>query len=215
LHGLCSCSIQPVTRFFIYLKGGNRRSASVASPKRADQEQNLNLSQLIFDLIDLRSFSNLWYWIALAVTWSTASHWILGIPYDMVLRARRHGGQAEQDLADITRINVTRILYIAREAGTILMAMGAFALTTLALLGFYYHVEFCQAVFLIAMPLSIVASMSFSTARKIEETGASGEDLRKRLAIHRVTVQVMGMISIFITAFWGMLQNFNVSILPG
>ncbi|MDH5528633.1 MAG: component of SufBCD complex [Paracoccaceae bacterium] len=175
----------------------------------------MNLSQLIFDLIDLRSFSNLWYWIALAVTWSTASHWILGIPYDMVLRARRHGGQAEQDLADITRINVTRILYIAREAGTILMAMGTFALTTLALLGFYYHIEFCQAVFLIAMPLSIVASMSFSTARKIEETGASGEDLRKRLAIHRVTVQVMGMISIFITAFWGMLQNFNVSILPG
>jgi hypothetical protein len=57
--------------------------------------------------------------------------------------------------------------------------------------------------------------MSFSTARKIEETGASGEDLRKRLAIHRVTVQVMGMISILITAFWGMLQNFNVSILPG
>jgi hypothetical protein len=30
-----------------------------------------------------------------------------------------------------------------------------------------------------------------------------------------VTVQVIGMISIFITAFWGMLQNFNISVLPG
>ncbi len=44
---------------------------------------------LIFDLIDMRSFSNLWYWIALAVTWSSTSHWVLGVPFDMVLRARR------------------------------------------------------------------------------------------------------------------------------
>ena len=100
----------------------------------------MNWTQLIFDLIDLRSFSNLWYWIALAVTWSTASHWILGVPFDMVLRARRHGGQAERDLEDMIRINVTRILYIVREAGVILMALGAFLLTTLALLGFYYHI---------------------------------------------------------------------------
>ena len=113
-------------------------------------------TRLIFDLIDLRSFSNLWYWIALAVTWSTASHWVLGVPYDMVARARRAGGQAEADLEDIVRVNVNRILHIAREAGVVLMTMGAFALTTLALLGFVYHVEFCQAVFLIAAPLSLV-----------------------------------------------------------
>jgi hypothetical protein len=175
----------------------------------------LNWTQLIFDLIDLRSFSNLWYWIALAVTWSTASHWILGVPFDMVLRARRKGGQAEQDLEDLIRINVTRILYIGQEAGVILMALGAFALTTLALLGFYYHVEFCQALFLIAMPLSLVALMTVNTARKIFAAKDSGEALHKRLTVHRVTVQVLGMISIFITAFWGMLQNFNVSILPG
>ena len=180
-----------------------------------DQEQELNWTQLIFDLIDLRSFSNLWYWIALAVTWSTASHWILGVPFDMVLRARRHGGQAERDLEDMIRINVTRILYIVREAGVILMALGAFLLTTLALLGFYYHIEFCQALFLIAMPLSLVALMSVNTARRIFTAEDTGEALRKRLALHRVTVQVVGMIAIFVTAFWGMLQNFNVSILPG
>ena len=65
----------------------------------------MDWTRLIFDLIDLRSFSNLWYWIALAVAWSSASHWVLGIPYDMVLRARRMGGQAEQDLTDITRVD--------------------------------------------------------------------------------------------------------------
>ncbi|MEC7258626.1 MAG: component of SufBCD complex, partial [Pseudomonadota bacterium] len=45
----------------------------------------------IFELIDMRSFSNLWFWIALAVTWSTTSHWVLGVPFDMVNRARRNG----------------------------------------------------------------------------------------------------------------------------
>ncbi|OYX45475.1 MAG: component of SufBCD complex [Rhodobacterales bacterium 32-67-9] len=175
----------------------------------------MDWTKLIFDLIDLRSFSNLWYWIALAVTWSSASHWVLGIPYDMVLRARRTGGQAEADLEDMARINIGRILYIEREAGVILLAMTAFALTSLALLGFVYRVEFCQAVFLIALPLFLVGLMSVATARKIEADGDKGEALRRRLALHRITVQVIGMISIFVTAFWGMLQNFNISILPG
>lgn len=175
----------------------------------------MDWTRLIFDLIDLRSFSNLWYWIALAVTWSSTSHWVLGIPYDMVLRARRAGGQAEADLEDMARINIARILYIAREAGVILLALLAFALTTLALLGFVYRVEFAQAVFLIAAPLSVVGLMSVATARRIEAGAERGEALRRRLALHRVSVQVVGMLSIFVTAFWGMLQNFHVSILPG
>ncbi len=175
----------------------------------------MDWTKLIFDLIDFRSFSNLWYWIALAVTWSSASHWVLGIPYDMVLRARRAGGQAEADLEAITRVNVSRILYIVREAGAILVSMLAFALTTLALLGFVYRVEFCQAVFLIAAPLSVVGAISVANARQIEAGAERGEALRRRLALHRVMVQVIGMVSIFVTAFWGMLQNFNVPILPG
>ncbi|GAB4387441.1 component of SufBCD complex [Albidovulum sp.] len=172
-------------------------------------------TRLIFDLIDLRSFSNLWYWIALAVTWSTASHWVLGIPYDMVLRARRQGGQAEADLHDIARVNVSRITYIVDEAGTILVALAAFALTLLAVLGFAFAVEFCQALFLIVFPLAIVAVMSAVTAQRIRREGDRGEALRRRLTRHRAAVQVLGMISIFVTAFWGMLQNFNISVLPG
>jgi len=167
---------------------------------------------LIFELIDFRSFSNLWYWIALAVTWSSASHWVLGIPYDMVLRARRVGGQAETDLADITRVNVSRLLYIADEAGLILMAFWAFGMSTLLLLGFVYHVEFCQALSLILLPMSLVMFLSIRTARRIRTDGDAGEALHKRLAVHRLTVQVIGMISIFVTAFWGMLQNFNIAI---
>ena len=76
--------------------------------------------QVIFELIDMRSFSNLWYWIMLAVMWSSSSHWVLGVPFDLISRARRNGGEAQQDLESLVRINITRLLYIARTAGTAL-----------------------------------------------------------------------------------------------
>ena len=53
----------------------------------------MDLHLRIFEVIDMRSFSNLWYWIMLAVIWSSTSHWVLGVPHDMFIRARRQGGQ--------------------------------------------------------------------------------------------------------------------------
>lgn len=169
----------------------------------------------LFELIDMRSFSNLWFWIALAVVWSTASHWILGVPYDMVQRARRHGGQAEVDLEDLVRINVNRLLYIGRVSGLWVLGLGCFGLTTLALLGFVYDLEFAQALFLLSLPMSLVGVLSLSTARRIEQEGAAGEKLRRRMTRHRFYVQVIGMISIFVTALWGMYQNLSLGPLGG
>jgi hypothetical protein len=168
---------------------------------------------MLFELIDMRSFSNLWYWIALAVTWSQASHWVLGIPFDMVLRARRQGEQAETDLNDIARINVNRLLYILHVDGPVLVLLGFFLLSVLALLGFWYKVEFAQAVILLVFPLSMVGALSLRTASLIDARGETGEALQRRLARHRILVQIIGMIAIFVTAFWGMFQNFNLNVL--
>ena len=164
----------------------------------------------LFELIDMRSFSNLWFWIVLAVVWSTSSHYVLGVPFDMVLRARRHGGEAETDLEDMVRINTNRMLYIAQVSGLWLLGFGCFFLTMLALLGFYYGMEFAQALMLLALPLSVVALLSLSTARLIQQEGADGERLRRRLTRHRLYTQIIGMVSIFVTALWGMFQNLTV-----
>ena len=125
----------------------------------------MDIYSSIFELIDMRSFSNLWFWIALAVMWSSASHWVLGVPYDMVLRARRQGGQTEEDLEDLVRINTNRILFIARVSGLWILALACFLLTVLLLLGFVYDLEIAQALFLLGCPMSIVALISLSTAR--------------------------------------------------
>ncbi len=167
----------------------------------------------IFELIDMRSFSNLWYWIALAVFWSSASHWVLGIPYDMVQRARRVGGQTALDLEIITRVNVNRLLYIWRVSGMWLIGFACFLLSTLAVLGFWYWMEFAQAVLLLMFPMVVIGAMSLATARRIEQQAASGETLRKILARHRFAVQAIGMVAIFFTALWGMYQNLTIGVL--
>ncbi|SPJ22293.1 component of SufBCD complex [Palleronia abyssalis] len=174
----------------------------------------MNWYQSVFELIDMRSFSNLWYWIVLATIWSTASHYVLGVPYDMVGRAARHGGQAESDLEDVVRIRVDRLLYIARVSGLVIVTLVAAALTMLLLLGFVYGVEFAQALALIAVPMTGVSFLSVRTAEHIAAAELSGEDLRRRLTRHRLAVQVIGMVSIFFTAMWGMYQNVTIGV-PG
>ncbi|PWE33160.1 component of SufBCD complex [Maritimibacter sp. 55A14] len=169
----------------------------------------------VFELIDMRSFSNLWYWIMLAVVWSTASHWVIGVPFDMVARARRHGGQAAHDVEAMVAINVGRLTYIADTAGLWLMALGTFLLAGLATMGFGYSVEFCQALFLIAAPMSLVGLLSIRFARRLQRETPEGDLLYALLRRHRLVTQVIGMFSIFVTAFWGMWHNMATSILGG
>lgn len=169
----------------------------------------------VFEVIDMRSFSNLWYWIALAVFWSTTSHWVLGVPYDLVQRARREGGETEQDLLAMLRGSCNRLIHIGEVLGFWVMAGTSAVLSALAVLGFWYHVEFAQAVFLIVFPLAIVGLLSIRAARKIKAIGETGEPLWSRMRRHRLLTQAIGMVSIFITAMWGMYQNMAVGPLGG
>lgn len=198
-----------------YLKGGNHRSATLMSRNIEAGDAGLNWYDAVFEVIDMRSFSNLWYWIGLAVIWSTVSHWVIGVPYDVVQRARNKGGQAEVDLEDLVRINCNRLLYIGRVSGLWILMFGCAAITALFILGFWYDVEFAQALFLLVLPLSLIGLLSMSTARLITDEGSSGDLLQKRLIRHRIYTQFIGMMSVFVTAMWGMFQNLAVGPLGG
>jgi uncharacterized RDD family membrane protein YckC len=141
------------------------------------------------------------------VAWSSASHWVLGVPFDMVGRARRHGGQAQIDLEDITRVNVNRLLFITGVAGMWILGLVCFVLSTLAVAGFVYGSELAQAVFLLAFPMTLVGALSLRAAHVIRDTAAQGEVLCKRLVRLRIWTQGIGMASIFVTSLWGMYQN--------
>ena len=167
----------------------------------------------VFEIIDMRSFSNLWYWIALAVSWSTVSHWVVGVPFDLIQKAARLEGEAQHDLVDLVRINCNRLLYVAGVSGLWILGFAAALFTSLAILGFWYWVEFAQAVFLLLFPIALAGLMSLNTAAVIKERALAGEDLRKRLHRHRVQTQFLGMASIFITSLWGMYQNLSLGVL--
>lgn len=169
----------------------------------------------VFELIDMRSFSNLWYWIALAVFWSSASHWVLGVPYDMVLRARRSGGQAEIDLNDMARVNVNRLLHIAEVSGLWLVGITCFLLSGLAMLAVGYGIEFAQALLFLVLPMTVIGALSLSCARRIRAQAMTGEALWKQLGRQRTITQIIGTISIFVTALWGMYQNLTIGVLGG
>ncbi len=170
----------------------------------------MDWTRTLFDVINFRSFSSIWYWIVLAAVWSSTSHWVLGVPFDMVVRARRQGGAAMADLEELARINVGRLLYVARSAGLALAGVAAFLLSGLAVLAFWYWVEMAQALVLIFLPLSAVGAMGLRAALRIEAEAPHGEALCRALTQHRFRVQALGMAAIFVTAMFGMYRNLQV-----
>lgn len=173
----------------------------------------MNWYSTIFEVIDMRSFSNLWYWIMLAVVWSMLSHWVIGVPFYVIRRAARRGGAAQVELEDLVRLNCNRVLYISGVAGLWILGLSAAGFTSLALLGFWYRVEFAQAVFLLIFPVGLAGLITLNNAAVIRDRALAGDALHNRLFRHRVQIQFLGMFSIFITALWGMYQNLSLGVL--
>lgn len=150
----------------------------------------------------------------MAVTWSTTAHWTLGVPFDAITRAKRSGGgQAQKDLETLVEININRLLHIMDVSGIWAVGLGFFLLSVLAALGFWYQVEIGQAIFLLLFPMSLVTILSVRTARRMRAQAYFGEALRSRLTRQRFFNQLIGLLSITVTAFWGMWQNLNTSVL--
>ena len=95
------------------------------------------------------------------------------------------------------------------------MLFGAAVMTALGLMAVVYGVEFAQAVFVLALPMSLIGLLSLRTAHKIRNEALEGEPLRACLSRHRLLTQVLGMESIFGTAMFGMYQNIAIGPLGG
>ncbi len=168
--------------------------------------------QTVFEVIDMRSFSNLWFWIALAVLWSSVSHWVIGVPFDMIVRAKREkSGTAMDDLNALVHINARRMLYISETAGILIILFGSTFMTALVIMAVFYNIEIAQAVLLLGGPLTILSFMSLRTASKIEQGREVGEEMIRRLMRHRFWTQLLGVCAIFVTAMYGMYKNLYIA----
>lgn len=171
---------------------------------------DVEIYAILTEMIDLRSFSNLWFWIVLAVQWSMASHWPLGVPFDLIQRARRKGGSAQEDLEAMSRVSINRMLHITRISGAWMAGIIAFLVSGLAVLGFAYGVEFAQALFCLMFPMVLVGVLSLRAAHRIAAGERHGPALIHRLMMLRLSVQALGMLAILATTMWGMWVNLRI-----
>lgn len=170
--------------------------------------------QTVLELIDMRSFTSMWYWIVMAIFWSMMSHFVLGVPFDLVQRTlNTQDDESWRDLEDLARINAKRLYVIGRGAGIIIAALAAFILTAVFLLGFLYEVEFCQALFLLLLPFTLIGMIAQNTARRVLQDTPRRFDLVRCLRRQRLATQVIGMISIFVSAFWGVFHAMETGVL--
>ena len=168
----------------------------------------------IFSLIDMRSFSSVWFWIVLALYWSAATQVILGVPHDLIVRARK-GTEPQhlEDLHTLVGIHIRRKLTVMRRVGHWIVAFVAALLTLIFVLAFFYSLEFAQAVFLLLMPMTIVRLLGLRLALRVERENLRDARLCRALLTHRFWLQLLGMLSIFSAAIWGMLQVMTQSVL--
>lgn len=172
----------------------------------------MNWNDAIFQVIDMHTFSSVWYWLAVAVTWSTVSHWIIGVPFDIIFRAKRYGGQFADDLDILVGVNVRRLMTINEIAGVWLTGFVFFVLSGLVTMGFYYEFELAQGFFCLVFPLTFVGMMNMRLCRRFAANQPTGAALAQSLLKLRFWIQVIAMISIFFTAMYGMY--YNLSQLP-
>lgn len=167
----------------------------------------------ILELIDIRTFSSVWFWIVLALAWSSVSQTVMGAPYDLIVKARRKGGQAAEDLNTLVGIFVRRRLTVVRRAGHWVLGFQTMVLTAIFITAFWHAVEFAQALLLLLLPLTLTQFLTVQLAFRIEHDNMQGARLQRALLRHRLWLQLVGVVSIFVTAVWGMLHVMTSSVL--
>ncbi|SFS10678.1 hypothetical protein [Yoonia litorea] len=171
----------------------------------------MDLTEAIARFIALDTFDNVWFWAAVIVSWSVACQWLIGVPFDMLLRARRGSAQEMADLEALVDINVRRIMWFQRVAGAGFAGLTAFFLAGTALLAFGYRFEFAIGVFVLAGPLVAIAAMNLQLAMSLHQTPLRGQELVARLYRVRLWTQVAAAASLFMISVFGMAHNVSSS----
>ncbi len=183
------------------------------------------MSQLdgVIAFLDNRSFGSIWYWFALVGMWSAAGRNVLGIPVEVLARARQAQkagegeGPAVVTLLDWLSLTLPRWQPGARE-GAVFVGICAFLLSSLAVMGFGYGLEMAQALTLLLTPFLVLFLMRLALARGLMPVMLAGQSgdmplaeagdlVARRLTRHRRMVTALSMAAVAITALWGTLHS--------
>lgn len=175
----------------------------------------------LIGFLDSRSFGTVWYWVVVIGTWSLTGRSVIGVPAEIVSRARSAVQADEGDspvvlhLLDWVSLVVPQ-WQVGRREGATMLGVAAFALTSLAILGFRYRLELALASFLLLLPWSVLFWLRLGLARHLASVLAgagAGEEAKpvaamaaavvRRMVIHRRLVTILSMVSVALTALLG------------
>jgi hypothetical protein len=150
----------------------------------------------VFNAWGTSSFQSVWYWVLSVLVWSFVTHRTLGVPYDMILRARRLP-EVGARVDALAHIHAARVAGLYRATGIWLAVAGGFALAVLYGVGFVEGVELGQAAFLLAFPLAAIAYSTVTLALAVQARDFRGPALVRVLARRRFWHQLIAVLALF------------------
>ena len=175
----------------------------------------------VISFLDSRSFGTIWFWIVVLGMWSAVGRHVLGVPTEVLLRARRARRDGRPDGAEaITLLDWLSLTLPrwqpGRGEGAVILGLSLFALSSLAILGFGYWLEMAQALTLLLTPFAALfwlrvwlagrlhglLGQAQSDARPLAQVAG---DIIGRMMTHRRLVSLLSIVSVAATALWGTL----------
>jgi hypothetical protein len=139
-------------------------------------------------------FQSVWYWVLHVVVWTVACYRTLGVPHDMLLRARRMPEIADR-VNTLAHLSSERMGGIYDGAGVPLAAAAGFLLATVAALGFVNGLEVAQAALMILLPLALIGYSKLRLALYIRRSRIRGARLVVLLARRRFGHQLLAILA--------------------
>lgn len=149
----------------------------------------------MFTIFGTASFQNIWYWAFSVLAWTVATQRTLGVPYDMLLRARRDPDEVSR-VEWLARHAAGRVVSVSRQAGTAVAAAVGFVLAGLFVFGFLSNYELARAVFVLTFPLAMIGYSTLRLALSVEKHDLRGDVLVTVLARRRFWHQVVAVLAI-------------------
>lgn len=164
----------------------------------------------VFEALEFRSFWNIWFWAAVVLSWSATSHFILGVPYDLIVRANREGGAWSEHCDALAHAQIFRLTRAFEEYGAAITCIVFFGLGAVGSLAFYLDWEAARALFVLLLPLTLVHGFTVPLAFRLKRDNVRGAALRKALGWRRFWHQVAGLFAIILVtaaAVWELVRN--------
>ena len=154
--------------------------------------------------IQFNSFSNAWFWFTLISLWAVFSQMYFGLSYNQLRLARFKYPERQTAIIKALELYIERSAWTgSQELSSKFAGVVAFLLSFWAVTAFYYRVELLQALFLLAVPISLSFIWRWRLLKKLAEDLPDFEKVFIKIRKIRICTLVCSLMTIFFSTFWG------------